>query len=133
MSASFRARSSRAPNAARHLAAAYLAAPGCTLSKLTLRNADVDDAECARFVSAITSNVDTQLVYLDLQRNLIGRSEQLNVVQPDFVTGGEAIGKWLRNPNCRLKMLDVSWNSIHSDSAIELGCVELSASARSQT
>ena len=99
----------------------YLGTPGCTLKKLVLSRSDVDDAECARFVRKISANPETSLVYFDLSHNSIGMSENMNFVQPDFETGGEALAEWMRHGNCQLKYLDLSWNAIRAGSAVELG------------
>jgi hypothetical protein len=56
---------------------------------------------------------------LDLTHNLIGSSESLNVVQPDIVTGGEAIAECL-TVNMTLKILRLGWNHIAKQSAITL-------------
>jgi hypothetical protein len=48
---------------------------------------------------------------LTSSHNKIGTSESLNAVQPDLVTGGEAIADMLTE-NCTLLTLDVAWNSI---------------------
>ena len=57
-------------------------------------------------------------------QNLLGQMETLNLVQPDFTTGGEAIADMLRS-NTTLTHLDVAWNYIRSDSAIEMGTYNL--------
>ena len=41
-------------------------------------------------------------------------------VQPDLVTGGEAIADMLCN-NSTLRYLDISWNTIRLNSAVEIG------------
>jgi hypothetical protein len=48
-----------------------------------------------------------------------GKSELLNVLHPDLITGGEAIGEMLRT-NTTLTKLDLSWNTIRLDSAIAI-------------
>ncbi len=56
------------------------------------------------------SHVDNvSLLELHLSRNRIGEQEHLNVVQPAFKTGGEAMGSMLR-VNQTMTSLDVSWN-----------------------
>lgn len=47
--------------------------------------------------------------------------ETRNVLQPQFLTGGEAIGLQLEKPTCRLKLLDLSWNGLRQGSAKALG------------
>lgn len=98
--------------------ALYLNAHTCPLKRLTLRNADVDDNECALFVEALLGN--TTLIELNLSQNVIGKSENLNTVQPDLITGGEALGDLLAANSCHLQQLDVSWNMIRLDGAIAL-------------
>ena len=93
----------------------------CALQKLELRHADVSDAECAEFVRKIRANPDTKISYIDMSHNLIGLSENLNVLQPDFQTGSEALADWLDEAECNLKFLDLSWNMIRGESAIALG------------
>lgn len=83
----------------------YLSLPSCPLQLLVLRCANIDDAECERFVSALMTNRCLQS--LDLSENLVGASENLNTVLPDLVTGGEALGSLLRSENCQLKALKV--------------------------
>lgn len=83
----------------------YLSLPTCPLKQLVLRCANIDDAECERFVSALMTNCALQS--LDLSENLVGASENLNTVLPDLVTGGEALGSLLRSPNCQLQSLKV--------------------------
>lgn len=56
---------------------------------------------------------------LILKDNLIGEKEQLNVVMPELLTGGEAIAEMIPI-NKTLTYLDVSWNSIRGDSAMQL-------------
>lgn len=98
--------------------AKYIASPTCSVEKLTMQRADVDDFECERFVSAIGMN--KSLVNLDLSYNLIGGAENLNTVMPDLITGGEAIADLLRNKNCKLISLNLSWNLIRLDGAVDL-------------
>ena len=57
--------------------ASFLAAPDCPLVKLVLQAADVDDAECARFVGALAGNAGTRLAYADFSRNSIGMASVL--------------------------------------------------------
>lgn len=96
----------------------YLAQQTCRLQKLCLSKADVDDQECAEFMDAVRSN--KSLTALCLSHNLIGDAEIFNTVNPDLITGGEAIGAMLRD-NYKLTDLDLSWNKIRKDSARELG------------
>ena len=43
-----------------------------------------------------------------MSNNLLGKDENLNAVQPDFVTGGESLSELLSNPHCPLQTLNVS-------------------------
>lgn len=88
----------------------YLASRSCHLKKLGLRNADVSDEECERFVSVIQENPN--LLELDMSHNDLGGAEGLNSVLPDIVTAGEALGTLLMDRNCSLQVLNVSWNKI---------------------
>ena len=94
----------------------YLNSHKCTLRRLVMSKADVDDGECNEFMSAL--QINKSVTELNLSQNLIGASENLNIVKPDLVTGGEAIAQMLCT-NETLRVLDVSWNSIRGDSAIE--------------
>jgi hypothetical protein len=71
-----------------------------------MSNANIDDGECARFVEVLLRNV--HLKELDLSRNLLGKDENLNAVQPDFVTGGESLSELLRHESCPIQILNVS-------------------------
>ena len=44
-----------------------------------------------------------------MSNNLLGKDENLNAVQPDFVTGGESLSELLSNPDCPLQTLNVSF------------------------
>ena len=77
--------------------------------------ADVDDSECRNLALAIQDNIS--IVSLSLTNNQIGTAELLNVVDPDMVTGGEALGGMLV-VNSTVTELDISWNYIRMDSAI---------------
>ena len=61
------------------------------------------------------------LTNLDMSNNLIGSDENLNVVNPDLITGGEAIAAMLSRPDCRIKTLNLRWNLIRFNSAVEIG------------
>jgi Ran GTPase-activating protein (RanGAP) involved in mRNA processing and transport len=72
---------------------------------------------------------NTSLTHLDLSRNLIGKQESINYVNPEFYTGAEALADWLASPQCKLRYLDLSWNTIRLDSAIQFGnCLAKNAS-----
>lgn len=93
----------------------YLRNARCRLKTLVLNGADVDDSECGNLARAIQDNFS--ITTLSLTNNMIGAAELMNVVDPDLVTGGEALGEMLVS-NTTITELDVSWNSIRMDSAI---------------
>jgi Ran GTPase-activating protein (RanGAP) involved in mRNA processing and transport len=93
----------------------------CPLTVLSLERADVDDDECVSLVGEIHRNRKSMLRSLNVARNFIGERESRNVVQPEFVTGAEAIAEWLGSRACVLRALDISWNMIRGDSAVQLG------------
>lgn len=95
----------------------YIIHPRCKLNALILNGADVDDNECGNLAKAISLNKTIQI--LGLAHNLIGKSEILNVLHPDLITGGEAIGEMLK-VNTTLTKLDLSWNAVRLESAIAL-------------
>jgi hypothetical protein len=96
----------------------YLVTSTCPLQTLILNAADVDDFECAGFIEAVRQN--KSLRELDLSGNLIGKSENLNTVMPDIITGSEAIADLLRSPECNLTKLHLQWNMIRLDGAKDL-------------
>ncbi|KAH8065896.1 hypothetical protein JL722_284 [Aureococcus anophagefferens] len=96
----------------------YLGSAYCKLRKLWLATADIDDFECADFMQDLTHNRSLEII--SLADNLIGDAENLNIVNPDLTTGGEAIADMLQE-NYKLQELDVAWNKIRKDSAKELG------------
>ncbi|KAJ0411783.1 hypothetical protein ATCC90586_006742 [Pythium insidiosum] len=87
------------------------------LRELIIDNADIDDNECAAFMSFFEKNLSIKR--LRMSRNCIGKSENLNVVQPHFVTGGEAIATML-HANLVLERLDLSWNYLRLESSVTL-------------
>ncbi|OQR99349.1 hypothetical protein ACHHYP_06946 [Achlya hypogyna] len=95
----------------------YIGSTLCTLTHLSICNADIDDHECAAFMSAFESNKSVN--DLRMSRNRIGEAENLNVVQPDLITGGEAIGGML-NVNLTLTHLDLAWNLLRLASGVTL-------------
>ncbi|OQS06210.1 hypothetical protein THRCLA_01739 [Thraustotheca clavata] len=95
----------------------YIGSTLCTVTHLSICNADIDDHECAAFMTAFESN--KSVLDLRLSRNRIGEAENLNVVQPDLVTGGEAIGSML-NVNLTLTHLDLAWNLLRLASGVTL-------------
>ncbi|OQR86100.1 hypothetical protein ACHHYP_10970 [Achlya hypogyna] len=104
-------------DAARALAT-YLGSPQCGLTALILSTCDIDDGELVPFAEALHNN--RICTTLNLSRNLIGTSEALNVVKPDLTTGGEALADMLA-ANSHLTKLDLSWNLLRLNSAIQLG------------
>ncbi|KAL3671956.1 hypothetical protein V7S43_002623 [Phytophthora oleae] len=95
----------------------YLVSSCCTLEMLHVDNADIDDHECAAFMTAFEKNQSIQRLWMS--RNCIGKAENLNVVQPNFTTGGEAIANML-HVNPVLVHLDLSWNYLRLESSIAL-------------
>jgi hypothetical protein len=93
----------------------FLSLPQCPLIELHIERADVDDLEVKRIVQALHGNKLLQV--LDLSHNIIGGKEALNTVQPDFVTGGEAIAELLSMNHPALTTIDLSWNLIRRESA----------------
>jgi hypothetical protein len=96
----------------------YLAGENCTLERLILRKANVDDFEGERFVDALMGN--SIIRELDLSHNLLGHAELLNTVRPNLVTAAEAIANLLRTPSCRLDTLKLAWNMIRLHSGVDL-------------
>ena len=43
-----------------------------------------------------------------MSKNLLGKDENLNAVQPDFVTGGESLAELLSSETCPIQILNVS-------------------------
>lgn len=94
--------------------ATLLSDPTCRLSKLILDKADVDDAECCKFVACLEKN--SSLRILDLSNNLLGSHETFVGAK----TGGESLATFLNHPSCKLHTLSLSWNRIRSKSALHL-------------
>lgn len=80
--------------------------PECRLQCLRMSDANIDDGECARFVEVLMRNI--HLKELDMSCNLLGKDENLNAVQPDFVTGGESLSELIRHESCPIQILNVS-------------------------
>jgi Leucine-rich repeat (LRR) protein len=95
-----------------------LAHYNCNIEELGMCKADVDDGECAELIEKLGDNISVQS--LDLSSNLIGIGEVINIVDPDFDTGGEAIAEMLEKGS-NLTYLNLAWNLIRSDSARQLG------------
>jgi hypothetical protein len=98
----------------------YLAKSDCPLKCLIMQNADVDDDECHRFVTSLMVSNNLNFKELDLSKNIIGKSENLNTVMPDLTTGGEALADLLCANTCHLDTLRLGWNMIRLDGAKEL-------------
>ncbi|KAF0693865.1 Aste57867_15207 [Aphanomyces stellatus] len=95
----------------------YIEDKACTLKQLVMEKSDIDDFECAAFMTAFEKN--TSVVELVIPRNRIGEAEQLNVVKPEITTGGEAIASMLY-VNETISMLDMSWNLLRLESGVTL-------------
>ena len=93
----------------------YLTAPDCPLRTLVLSKADIDDNECQAFVLALADNC--HLRSFDLSYNIVGKSEALNTVKPEIITGGEALGMLLGSSNCHIEELKIGWNMIRLEGA----------------
>lgn len=96
----------------------YLASSDCTLRKLVMRKADIDDGECHHFVEVLKHN--KTLTYIDMSENLLGKDENLNAVNPDIVTGGESLAMLLTDGDCVLSHLIISWNMVRMEGAVDL-------------
>ncbi|CAN0124222.1 unnamed protein product, partial [Heterosigma akashiwo] len=104
---------------ASHELMSYLEDKGCSLKALVLSKADVDDDECCKLMHSLAKT--PYLTTLDLSHNFIGQKENMNVVDPDYTTGGEAVAESLQMPYCNLRHLDLSWNLVRLESAQALG------------
>jgi hypothetical protein len=103
----------------------YLMKENCPLEKLFLHSSNIDDLECSSFITAIEKT--HRLVELDLSNNEIGKTEKIQTKGggagghlPSLI-GASAIASLLRTPSCSLKKLNLSWNLIRLDGAINLG------------
>ena len=93
----------------------FIGTSDCYLQCLRMSNANIDDGECARFVDVLMHNC--HLKELDMSNNLLGKDENLNAVQPDFVTGGESLAELIRIGSCPIKTLNLHWNMIRLEGA----------------
>jgi hypothetical protein len=98
--------------------AAYIGKEACTLKRLVMQRADVDDFEGERFITALQQN--TTLTELDLSNNKLGSAETLNTVMPDITTAPEALADLIVLPSCSIETLKLAWNMIRLDSAVTL-------------
>ncbi|CAK9252797.1 unnamed protein product [Sphagnum jensenii] len=98
----------------------YLANPLCPLISLVLQNADIDDYECARFISCLKSNY--HLRELDMSSNLLGSAEIFHgsTKIKKFTAGGMAIAEYIASKDCRLHTLKLGWNSIKMASSLDI-------------
>jgi len=100
-----------------------------------MEHADVDDFECGDMMEAMIHN--TSLLTLDLRDNLIGDKEQLNVVMPELLTGGEAVAEMMYLASERSEHLQGQPHGIFENARFAIGsrrvakqrniCVEVSA------
>jgi Ran GTPase-activating protein (RanGAP) involved in mRNA processing and transport len=104
----------------------YIGNPDCTLRSLHLKQADIDDGECAEFIEALMNN--RHLQELDMSYNMLGKDENLNAIYPDLVTGGESLAALIRDGGCPLRRLNLTWNMIRLGGANDL-CDSLRNSA----
>jgi hypothetical protein len=91
---------------------------GPALEHLDLEDADLDDSEAAHVCSILCRN--STLTSLALAHNQLGmgvRSPSFSRVS-DFAHVGEAIAAQLLSPGCRLKRLDLGWNSLRGPAAV---------------
>ncbi len=91
----------------------FLSSNYCNLVVLRMQNANVDDYEASLFMEAIA--VSNTIKELDLCHNLLGSHEF--AVNRRKLTAGEAIGRMLQEPECRVQILKLAWNMIRFDSA----------------
>lgn len=96
----------------------YLSSTDCTLTKLVMRKADIDDGECHHFVEVLKYN--QTLTYIDMSENLLGKDENLNAVNPDIITGGESLAMLLTDGDCVLTHLIISWNMVRMEGAVDI-------------
>ena len=89
--------------------AEFLLQPNCPLHRLELEDCSLDDVGCVRIVNAIASS-HVPVESLNVSRNRIGDAEILNNVSPDLSTGGGALANLLKQSDCRLSTLKLSWN-----------------------
>ena len=96
----------------------YLESETCTLERLMLRDADVDDFEGDRFIQALKTNRTVKEI--DLSNNKLGIAENRKTVEPDITTSGEALASLLETPGCYLQTLKLSWNRIRLNGGVAL-------------
>lgn len=94
-------------------------ASGHQLRTLRLGAAKIGDGNCVELTRSLNGNV--ALTELNLSKNLIGRAESFNAVNPDVTTGPEALAQVFELCNTRLKTLNLSWNFIRLESAKAFG------------
>ena len=93
--------------------------PGCPLKKLSLKSCHVDDMQLQCFLSAlIKDNLTSKLTILDLSRNKLGGSDQMNSKKQ---TTGDMLAQWIKNRLYILESLNLSWNMMRSTSSVSFG------------
>ena len=100
----------------------YLKDPHCTLMKLRMANADLDDDEIAIFMNAL--EVNRSIIEMDVSHNLLGgrgekQTRNMNL-DAEHVVGGASVAAALKI-NETLLTLDLSWNKLGLASSIHLG------------
>jgi len=99
--------------------ATYMSSPSCSIVYLKLSKLKLTDATVMKLTGAMTANA--RLQELDLSSNLLGQEETLVFMHPDRVTGGESIGKLVRNAAVSaLTTLKLQWNFIRGIGAMDL-------------
>lgn len=90
----------------------------CPLISLYLSEDCLEDAECSMIVECLKKNRTLQ--ELDISNNQLGKDETLNSLFPSTTTGSQSLANLLRDGGCKLKKLNVHWNMIRMDGAIDL-------------
>jgi hypothetical protein len=98
--------------------------PNSTVKRLLLNAADIDDFEGTLLLESL--KINRCIEEIDLSNNKLGQSENLNTVMPNLVTGPKTLANVLREQDCVLQRVNVSWNMIRKESAVDL-CKSLEA------
>lgn len=107
--------------------AGYLSSPNCSIVFLKLAKLKLTDATVMTLLGALTTN--DKLQELDLSSNLLGQEEALMFMHPGRITGGESVGKLVRNASVSaLTTLKLQWNFIRG-----IGSMDLCDSIRSKS
>lgn len=88
------------------------------LETLILQHTDIDDSEADKLLNALQTN--RTLIEFDLSNNKIGSSESRKTIQASYVTFTEALSLALSEPECSIRKLDLSWNTIRLSSGVAL-------------